>query len=395
MKPIFFQPLGTARQLDFLPQACMSLRLGPHACSRCVAACPVGALTLANGAMTLSEGCLGCGRCVSACPSGALYARNFEIAPHTDADGIVLECWKATPRPGQQNSLRIPCLGGLSYSALLELVVSAQGKKVHLVDRGWCADCKAGGGESHPAAAVVKRAGALLEHLGMPPCQHPKLVSRPLPPGLMPPEIPDPMTQKTLSRRGFFSAFLTEAAATVSSSAGASNSISAASGAMPLAEIAGQKPRRIAALTLELAQRAGVKPNAALFPSVAIDTACCNHGICAAACPGGALQRYEEKETCGIVFDPAACLACGMCETVCPEQAVHLLLEGNPASGIDPVKLTQVPLHICHRCNNKFSGGPESAVCPDCAKKNRLAASLFGMGLADSEPTAANLELKF
>ena len=393
MNPIAFRALGSARQLDFLPQACLSLRLAQRICLRCVAACPIGALKLDNGSMALDERCMGCGRCVPACPSGALRARDFEFAPSVADDEIVLECWKAAPRAGQQNSIQVPCLGGISRLALLELVAAAQGRPVRLMDKGWCADCAAGGGENHPAAAVVAEVGRLLEKLGAPLTWRPKIVSRPLPIGLMPDDIPDPLSQKTLSRRGFFSTFLSEAAATVASAAGGTGKVDAAPRTLSLAKIAGREAKRTTALILELAQRAGTEPSAALFPAVEIGVACCNHGICAAACPGGALRRYEDEATGGIMFNPTACLACGVCETVCPEHAVRLLPEGNPEHTIHPVKLTQMSQYTCSACGEKFAEASETLICPDCTKKREIAASLFGISFADRQVTAANLEL--
>jgi ferredoxin len=139
---------------------------------------------------------------------------------------------------------------------------------------------------------------------------------------------------------------------------------------------------------MELAQRAGTKPSAALFPSVEIGTACCNHGICAAACPGGALLRHEGDAASGILFDPTACLACGVCVEVCPEHAVRLLPQGNPAHAVNPVELHRLAHRSCSECGEKFTGKSESQVCPACAKRHAMGASLFGIGSADSSSSA-------
>lgn len=383
-----FQPLGSARQLSFLPQACLSLRLWQHACERCAAVCPVAALKLDDGGMALGEGCMGCGRCASVCPSMALRVQGFEAPPPVLDGEVVVECWKvANPKHGKRPPVRVPCLGGLSNFSLLELVAAAQGHPVRLIDRGWCAGCTAGGGEVHPAAAAVKEVGKILTKLGAPSVWFPQIILAPLPSALMPADIPDPLSQQPLSRRGFFSAFLSGTTATLTSGAGR---VGAAPRTLSLAAVAGRETKQTAALIMELAQRAGTKPSAALFPSVEISTACCNHGICAAACPGGALLRHESDAASGILFDPTACLACGVCVEVCPEHAARLLPEGNPAHAINAVELHRLAHRSCSKCGEKFTGKSESQACPACAKRHAMGASLFGIGSAYSSSSATD-----
>jgi len=384
-----FQPLGSARRLSFLPQACLSLRLWQHACERCVAVCPVAALKLDDSGMALGEGCMGCGRCASVCPSTALRVKGFEVPPPVLEGEVVVECWKVvSPKNGKQPSVRVPCLGGLSGFALLELVAAAQGWPVQLMDRGWCAGCAAGGGEVHPAAAAVKEVEKILTKLGAPAAWFPQIVLAPLPSALMPVDIPDPLSQQPLSRRGFFSALLSETTATLAGVASGAGKVGAAPRTLSLAVVAGREMKQIAALIMALAKRAGTEPSAALFPSVEISTACCNHGICAAACPSGALLRHEGDAASGILFDPTACFACGVCVGVCPEHAVRLLPEGNPAHAIYPVELHHLAHRSCRECGEKFTGKSEIQVCPACAKRYAMGASLFGIGSADSSSSA-------
>lgn len=373
-----FQPLGNARGLDFLPQACLGLRFGRHACARCEIVCPVKAIRLEEDGLAMNGQCMGCGRCAANCPAGVLRAKGFDgtAAP---LRAVTLDCWKVPSQHGQPDGLRIPCLGGLSKSDLLELLLNAQGQPVRLLDRGWCHACVAGSGQEHPAAAVLAEVSQILEKIGTPLDRWPQLVPAPLPITLMPAEIPAPLTQQVLSRRGFFKALLTETADSVARASTTHDKVAATARGMDEAHPAGQVPLRTASLTMQLALRAGTQPSAAWFPAVELGSNCCNQGICAAVCPAGALQRYEEDGASGIQFDPALCLECGMCETVCPEHAAHLLPEGNANAPVQPIRLNRFAQTTCPGCGKKFSQTSQRRVCADCGKRSQMRESLFGM----------------
>jgi Ni,Fe-hydrogenase III small subunit/ferredoxin len=67
---------------ELAPEKC------PAACAECVAACPVGAISRANGGVRLDLGkCLFCGACAAACPHGALrFTRDHRLATRARGD---------------------------------------------------------------------------------------------------------------------------------------------------------------------------------------------------------------------------------------------------------------------------------------------------------------------
>ena len=60
-------------------------------CEECVDACPIGAISVADGALRLAgDRCIGCGQCVASCPHSALRLVLREKAPKTFRDNAAL-----------------------------------------------------------------------------------------------------------------------------------------------------------------------------------------------------------------------------------------------------------------------------------------------------------------
>ena len=72
-----------------LPQ--LSPEKCPADCVKCIAACPVGALSRENGSLRLDLGkCLFCGDCEAACPSGAIhFTRDHRLATRKREDLVL------------------------------------------------------------------------------------------------------------------------------------------------------------------------------------------------------------------------------------------------------------------------------------------------------------------
>jgi Ni,Fe-hydrogenase III small subunit/ferredoxin len=63
----------------------------PVGCAKCLAACPVGAISLDNGAVRIDLGkCLFCGDCAAACPHGAIrFTRDHRLATRKREDLVL------------------------------------------------------------------------------------------------------------------------------------------------------------------------------------------------------------------------------------------------------------------------------------------------------------------
>ncbi len=378
-----FRPLGAGAVVWLCADACLDLRPARTVCSRCRNACPVQAIEWSSTGAHVGAACTGCGRCAAACPSGALHVAGFEAEKLANAERRI-EC-RRVPDRFAGAAARVPCLGGLSTTALVRLARSP-GPPWRLVDRGWCPSCPSGGGEAALAAEAIAATALLLAAVGIAPDRHPAVVTEPLPQRVA------WMAHGTggdeaVGRRGFLAALVRNAVAAVEPTA----PVTAGRGACKPSPVIALTRTGFAADLHALAQEAGGTVPATVFPTLRVDDACCDHGLCTAVCPSGALRRYADESAGlgGLAFDAQACVACGLCARSCPSEAIRMLPAGNDdavaASG--PRRLTAHPRKTCAQCAAPFAGAATEDLCPRCGTAQALAVSLFGTGVAESTST--------
>lgn len=389
-----FERLHSTSLLGFDRSSCLPLQFPYLTCKRCVDACPAGVLHRADDALRLEDGCLHCGRCVAACPTGALRASGFETGKPA-RDTVYLDCWKVPPEKSPAAAVRVPCLGGLTQSQWLALTVKSNGHGVVALDRGWCARCSAGAGETHPAATALTETRSLLHAISLPETQQPRLEPRPLPPERMPRQIPATDPAKGLGRRRFLQDLAREVTAAAVEMRGHEPEPPEKRRRLgrPGALRARERERQLAWLAL-LARRRGSEMPAAVLPVVAIGAGCRNHRVCAALCPTGALRAYDAEGESGVAFDAYQCIACGHCERACPEHAIRFSAHGEAAAAPERVLSTH-QRRECVDCGLPFADGIEARAagqgwpgggfadpsradrCPACRKSRALVKQAF------------------
>lgn len=378
--PVRFQPLPGDSRVAFAAEACIAARSLPSACLRCEKACPAVAVKVGEAGPALVADCLGCGRCAAACPTGAMVLKGFAEArtlPTGNAP-LHIECWKVPASLTGHIAVRVPCLGGLDAGQLLEWQALLGDTPLHLVDRGWCAQCSAGG-EMHPAQVALDEVARLREACNLQSIVQPRLVRRPLPVALMPAAIPEPAAVERINRRAFFRRLAAEA-----------------SQAIPATAPVAPRPRRgsrfslpkrerlltaLEILTLQPVERLP----AAVLPGLTIAEACDHLGVCAGMCPTGALHLYEEGDRAGLRFEPRDCVACGMCAQACPERAIEVRAAGSSHDPAAAHAITRFPLVRCEHCLTPFAATQGATLCHACRRGRAMAKNLFGTRFAGAQ----------
>ncbi|WP_126443667.1 4Fe-4S dicluster domain-containing protein [Sulfuricystis multivorans] len=366
------RPLPADRHLAFWPAACLAVRGGVAACDRCANACPVGVLKVGADGTALVGDCLHCGRCAAACPSGALVAKGFDEARLPSGNlPVAIECWKVPREIAGEQAVRVPCLGGLALTRLIEWLVEAGSRPLRLVDRGWCANCAAGT-DGFAGAAILAALSPWLSASGLPPAHWPKQSEKPLPKALMPREIPSAERQIAMGRRAFFGRLAKEIARSerpVEAPAGPRAALRRTRCPLPAHE------RFLAALTQLAATQGRPLPPRAL-PRLEVSPACRDHGLCASSCPTDALVIRDGEKGRQWRFSSARCTGCGRCVAVCPEQALRLGEGGQ----FEEVVLRTVSLTSCLECGRDFVPQAAEHICPQCLAQRALAQSMFAPG---------------
>lgn len=378
--PIRFQPLPGDRRVAFAAEACIAARSLPSACPRCAEACPAGAIRVGEAGPELVADCLGCGRCASACPTGAIVLNGFPESGKLPSGNVPqhVECWKVPASLTGHVAVRVPCLGGLDAGQLLEWQALLRGTPLHLIDRGWCAQCRAGG-KTHPAQVALDEAVRLLEVCNLQSVAPPRLVNRPLPMALMPETIPEPAAEERIDRRAFFRRLVAEA-----------------SQAIPATTTAAPRPRRDSRFPLPkrerlmdalelLTQQPVEQLPAAVLPGLTLAAGCDHLGVCAGMCPTGALRLYEEDGHAGAAFEPRDCVACGLCAQACPARAIDVKPAGSPNAKAAEQVLTCFPLVKCENCLTPFAASHGDSLCLPCRRSRAMAKNLFGTRFAGAQ----------
>lgn len=360
-------PLHADARLRFDEGACLPLRSNFGGCRACASACPAHVLDVTVERVALSEGCLHCGRCMAACPTEALRLEGFEFTQLPPARApLEVECAKVPLEHRSRHGVTVPCLGGLSVGRIAALHEAAGESGVEVIDRGWCARCTAGGGSRHPVAAALALAVTWLDAIADPrpaPC----LRSAPLPIAQMPAAIPLPPEHgdegPALTRRQFFRAVATDPLARERNATPMGRDGRAAY--PPSRRVESPERQRLIAALDAAAERAGTPLPAELFPQLTASAACVDHGVCAAACPTGALKVASGETSASLRFAAEACIGCGACARACPEKALALAMHGGART---TVTIARHGRRVCSTCGDTYTPREGEDMCQACAK---------------------------
>ncbi len=341
---------------------CAHSRAEQAACSKCLNACPTGAITSAGEHVAIDPLiCAGCGACAALCPSAAIsydappvasvFARMTTLAstfrkaggPHPrllvhddhGAEMISLAARYGRGLPGDVIPLQVSALAGFGHAEMLAGLASGFATVAVLLaprsDRDVLRQ------EAELANAIAGNANVDLLDLTDPDALSDALYTQETADSLADPILP------LGSRR---------------------------------------QVTRLAAKALQPDGEVVPLPEAAPYGAIVVDQDACTLCLsCVSLCPAGALGDNPDKPQ--LRFQEDACLQCGLCANICPETAITLEPQLNLTDGA----LAQRVLHeeepfACIECGSLF--GSKSTV-------ERIMEKLAGKHSMFSNPQAARM----
>lgn len=328
----FEKPLYVAVE----PLICAHSRAGQTGCTRCLDACPTGAITPDGDHVSVDPMvCAGCGACAALCPSGAIsydapppatlfqrihtlaatYRKAGGTAPRLlvcdrefGAQLIALSARFGRGLPADVIPLEVATLSGFGHAEALAALAAGFADVTMLLTPTTERDAL---DHELPLARAIAGAGriAVLD-VNDPDALDAALHDAPVPPA----PCPEPVLPM--------------------------------GGRRQVARLAA-RALRPGAETLPL-------PDGAPYGAVLVDTAACTLCLsCVSLCPSGALMDNPDMPQ--LRFQEDACLQCGLCANVCPENAISYQPRLNLIdSALGQVVLNEEEPFACVECGALF-----------------------------------------
>lgn len=282
----------------FIKASCLNTKQRKVPCTVCVDICPVGALTPPAGQGADWDKCIACGLCVVKCPAGA-------IAPsYQDFKGVLrLVTTRRETRllacelSASERDYAPWCLGVIPWELLASLALSGR----LLIERAGCAGCEREGYLTDFDQALARARQFVGEAFFD---ARVSLLA-----------LGDTLPPAPLTRR--------EALKTLS--LGAKSGVGAI---LPDTNRLDNNPlfiRRLLASQVRGSLENESLPQAYTWATPMVDgDLCWGCGICESICPHQALVVYlsKEEDRRYLLHYPDRCTQCGLCQSICPDKAI-------------------------------------------------------------------------
>ena len=327
-------------------------------CDRCLQDCPTQAIQLGSTPRLDESRCTGCGICANVCPTGAFVSPAVErLASSIETNGGRFHCSRAEGGPSR--GIEVPCLGILSEGMLIAAIAR---RRILSLDVSHCHKC-----QLTSARAIidrtVARANSVLNALGSR-----KTI-------ILDDTAREPqMMEQQRSRRDFLNYVRGQALKVAVESVdemldetlyftqGPPTSTDKISFKHALLQ---HQMAALMANPRDDLQQSRIPLGRPLPPDK-----CEFCGICAAACPSGALKIQETAGAWELRLDTWRCLDCQACADICPTNGLHYgdsrelfrMVAGQYTTIVHADKIT------CTACGRKFASPNGEDLCPSCKK---------------------------
>ncbi|WP_346898047.1 4Fe-4S dicluster domain-containing protein [uncultured Roseibium sp.] len=341
----FEKPLYVSYREDI----CAHSHAGKTGCSKCLDACPAGAITSTGENVAIDAGiCGGCGSCAANCPTGAItyqYPYRADLLTRIQA---LLSTYGAAGGKSPVLLVHSADHGGAVINALARF---GDGLPANVLPLSLHAVTALG----HDAMVTAFTAGALRIVILCDPEHSDELA---------PLEAEADLTRALLEGMGHDSANRIEIVADSDPDALAA-AVGDAAGARIVSEVHRFSPvggkRDVVRMAISALHAASPDapeivplPENAPYGRITVASDGCTLCLsCVSACPAGALSDNPDRPQ--VSFIETACVQCGLCQTTCPEKVITLEPRFNTAaSAMQAVILHEEEPANCVSCGKPF-----------------------------------------
>ncbi|WP_380058028.1 4Fe-4S binding protein [Falsihalocynthiibacter sp. SS001] len=332
------QLIGTFEKplyLKFEESLCAHSRAEQPACSKCLNACPTGAITSAGDTVAIDPMiCAGCGACSSLCPSGAI---TYDAPPTESVFRRITTLTSAFMDAGGKEPRLLVHDADFGTEMIQLASRYGDGLPANVIPLEMSALASFGHAEMLAALASGFAGVAIL----VAPKSDQETISfeyelaRAIAPSSDNLRLLDVADPDALCKALYGQAIL-------------------ASSQEPILAMGNRRQiTRLAAKSMNEGTHLPLPPNAP-YGAVLVDTSACTLCLsCVSLCPSGALADNPDMPQ--LRFQEDACLQCGLCSNICPESAITL----EPRLNLADSALNQVVLHeeepcACIECGALF-----------------------------------------
>lgn len=325
----------------FIKSKCLNAKQRKYPCTLCVDVCPAEVFTEPNDEVANWDKCIGCNLCVLKCPSAAIAPsyRDFKQVLRlitTKRETRMIACEESN----SESDYAPWCLGMIPWELFASLALSGKA----IIERAACADCERAPYLANFEASLAKAKLFLGEDY---------FDAR-----ITLLDMGDYLPSVDLSRR--------EALRNLS--LGAQTGVSSI---LPDTQKLDNDPLFIRRLLISQLHHDSEKskiPEHLNWISPIVDgNICWACGICESVCPHQALKVYldEENDQRYLLHAPEQCTQCGLCQTICPDNAITGFSYRELPTRIkyfpNPVQTTH-----CTQCAAPVKPESSSTLCSRC-----------------------------
>lgn len=327
--------LTTQKVPTVYPEKCMNVRQRRMRCQECVLACQQDALVLGRKIVLKEEKCTNCNRCAAVCPSVTFVPRTEVLEPLYQAIQNKEKISITCSKSNEKSSVKVGCLCELPWEFFAYIALDRQ----LLLDCSNCEECE----EKQVLQFIQKNIARLKEFFGED-------------------RFSDAVTVVTQKEESLECQYTRRELLTYLAGQGKQKATFFA----PFLLNQNEDARIYRSLLVSKVQRINKEQKLDYgWSTVALGRQCYGCGVCEKLCPQNAISIKEEEGNHYFIHHFGKCTHCGICKVVCNQKAIELTFIQKDGSQLRAVY--KIDVEHCKVCNDPIP--PSLGGCCEICKR--------------------------